>query len=96
MSLHVTPEEIPLSPILKRRGRFKISCELLRRSGHGLSGALFSHMVVTRAECHFSGDVIEYHAVSALFREVEEGCEAPEYQFTFQRIGDTVILTNVQ
>lgn len=90
------PKDAPLSPMLKRRGRFTVSCELLRTQNENLRRVLFPNVVITRAEALFDRDVIEYCALSPFFDEVDEGTESPEYEWTFRKQNDAVIIADVK
>src|SRR6478736_1843756 len=78
MSLQIGPEDIPErkeSPLLSKRGRFKLSRELIRTDAHNLA-PLFSRVIVLEAEIRWECDCVEYLALSDLFGELPEGVMA--------------------
>lgn len=69
-----------MSDLINRIGRFKISRDLIRGDNNEDLLKLFAKTIIMRAEYKFSKDVIEYTALSPLFR-VKEASEAiPEYK----------------
>lgn len=64
---------------LNRRGRFRISHDVLRRDYRAAMAAL-EDVLVVRAESLFGSDCIEYVGYCPSFEPVERGAEAPFYE----------------
>jgi len=77
-----------MDDLLKRKGKFTISNDVIRSAGVDGSPLLrlFAKMVVVRAESDFMTGGIEYHAYSPLCRPVDEPGVVPEYQITFDAV----------
>lgn len=73
------------SPLLNRRGRFRISRDLIRTDAHNLT-ALFSRIVVLEAALRWEYDCNEYLALCDLFEELPEGVVAPLYELQFSKV----------
>ena len=66
-------------------GRFKISYELLETANKELLYAIFNGMIITRAECLYDWNAIEYVGHSKVwFEEVKDRYEIPEYTFNIK------------
>ena len=63
----------------RRIGRFRVAAELLQSGDPILLCEFFSHFIITRAECLYHVNEIEYIAYSILFAPVSLGYEAPLY-----------------
>lgn len=89
--------EAELSPdFSRRRGKFKVSRELLS-SATPVLVEFMKNFLVVRAEMHFNGDLIEYVAISELFDPIKESYDAPEYDFTIvKRVDGTIKITPIR
>jgi len=65
----------------RRKGKFRISDDLIKQGDASRLLSLFGNMVIVRAEYLYWG-CIEYDAYSPLFREVESCAVIPEYTIT--------------
>jgi len=66
-------------------GKFRISMELLEDNYTDLLHTIFSNIIITRAECLYDWNAIEYIGHSKVwFQEVKEYCEIPEYTFNIK------------
>ncbi|MDD3653800.1 MAG: hypothetical protein PHO01_06400 [Desulfotomaculaceae bacterium] len=82
-----------MSDLVSRIGRFKIPRDTIRGVNNEDLLKLFANTIIMRAEYKLSKDVIEYTALSPLFR-VKEATEAiPEYRVECKRIytGDKTV-----
>lgn len=70
----------PWDDLKHRRGRFKITSDLINDSPE-TAMRVFGKMIIVRAEHSFVNDIIEYDAYSPLFRALSEGEKAPFYDF---------------
>ena len=68
------------APILKHRGRFSISFELLENEPNTVQ-AILEGIIILRAEADYASDKIDYVGASFKFAEVEDGYLTPEYHF---------------
>jgi len=66
--------------LLRRRGRFNVSRDLIDAPSHILF-EFFKNFIIVRAEFMYDSDSIEYIAVSWLFSPIEKGIETPDYNF---------------
>lgn len=82
MSL-IEPVEIPVSPLTKRLGRFRISRALLMRTPEAIQ-PLFAKIIVVEAVMRWESDSVEYVAMSELFELLDAGVMAPAYAITFR------------
>ena len=68
------------SNLISRRGRFIVSRDIIDSASIKLF-MFMSRFIIVRAEYYALDNYMEYHAVSALFRSVNEGEIAPFYDF---------------
>lgn len=70
----------------RRRGRFRIPLFIIKDARYRVAlQKLFGSVIVVGAEPTYATNSIQYVALSHLFSEVGDDCEAPEYQIV---IGD--------
>lgn len=72
-------------PLNRRRGRFRVTSELVREHPDELMRVLACVLVV-RCEADYATESLEYTAISELFAEVEDYCVTPEYECLLQRV----------
>jgi hypothetical protein len=98
MSLQIdeqTPQtEKEPSPLLKHRGRFRISRHLIQRHPEDLM-TILSGMVVIEASSKWEGDCIEYLALCERFEPLDEYIMAPFYHLNLRKDGEAVSLDGV-
>ena len=78
------PIHVALTPtrprIDRRRGRFKVSRQMLEDAPYEAHEAIFGRILVLDARGNFATDYIEYYGCSRYFDIVERGEEVPEYE----------------
>lgn len=75
------------SDISERRGKFKVSSELLDTSFHTMV-MIMHNVVVIRAEHDLASGMIEYTALSPHFEAVSLYSETPEYEAVISSVGN--------
>ncbi|MDF9409940.1 MAG: hypothetical protein A4E52_00595 [Pelotomaculum sp. PtaB.Bin013] len=69
-----------MSDLINRIGKFKLQMDLIRGDNNEDLLKLFAKTIIMRAEYKYTKDVIEYTALSPLFRVKEAAETIPEYR----------------
>ena len=77
-----------MQDLIKRKGKFEIHRDLIRKGDSGKLLKVFASMVIVRAEYNFIRDSVQYEALSPLFRETEDNEVLPEYTINITEIKD--------
>ena len=88
-----------MSNIVGRKGIVRISEELLNEmyTNGNLRQAVFSNLVIIRAEFHYISGILEYHCVSPLFDELTiPGVVIPVYTLNTTREKDGKYVISAQ
>ena len=72
--------------LIHRRGRLRITRQLIREGKSEEILKIFSNLVIIRAEYMLMGDEIEYEALSPLFRELKTGEIEPGYEINIHNV----------
>jgi hypothetical protein len=80
-----TIEQIDEPSLFARRGIFRINILFSLQQDPEVLFDIFSRCIIIRAEHRFIDQYIEYLAVSPEFEPVEEGLQAPEYEWQITR-----------
>ena len=72
-------------PLNRRRGRFRVTTELVREHPDELMRVLVRCLVV-RCEMDYATDSLEYTALSGYFDEVDDYLVTPEYECLLEHV----------
>lgn len=75
-----------MNDLTSRIGRFSIPRDVIRGDNNEVLLKVFANTIIMRAEYKLSKDVIEYTALSPLFRVKEESEMVPEYRLECKSI----------